>query len=130
VTIITFRHQSFGLVLEEYRNAKNGRAHCASVCGSEWKRRGATEAKAQVLQSQVSDTSRYVESGSSVALKTLQRMSWSLLGQFDEMLFEFAVEIAEQGPLSPARTSMQPEQHGRASISATHQQVHLRAVQG
>ena len=27
VTIITFRHQSFGLVLEEYRNAKNGWAH-------------------------------------------------------------------------------------------------------
>ena len=24
VTVITFRHQSFGLVLEEYRNAKNG----------------------------------------------------------------------------------------------------------
>lgn len=27
VTIISFRHQSFGLVLEEYRNAKNGWAH-------------------------------------------------------------------------------------------------------
>jgi hypothetical protein len=27
VTTITFRHQSFGLVLEEYRNAKNGWAH-------------------------------------------------------------------------------------------------------
>ena len=27
VTIITFRHQSFGLVLEEYRNVKNGWAH-------------------------------------------------------------------------------------------------------
>jgi hypothetical protein len=27
VTIITFRHQSFGLVLEEYRNAKTGWAH-------------------------------------------------------------------------------------------------------
>ena len=27
VTVITFRHQSFGLVLEEYRNAKNGWAH-------------------------------------------------------------------------------------------------------
>jgi hypothetical protein len=27
LTIITFRHQSFGLVLEEYRNAKNGWAH-------------------------------------------------------------------------------------------------------
>src|SRR5271163_50009 len=27
VTIITFRHQSFGLVLEEYRNAKQGWAH-------------------------------------------------------------------------------------------------------
>ena len=26
-TLITFRHQSFGLVLEEYRNAKNGWAH-------------------------------------------------------------------------------------------------------
>jgi hypothetical protein len=24
VTLITFRHQSFGLILEEYRNAKNG----------------------------------------------------------------------------------------------------------
>ena len=24
ITIITFRHQSFGLILEEYRNAKNG----------------------------------------------------------------------------------------------------------
>ncbi len=27
VTVITFRHQSFGLVLEEYRNAKRGWAH-------------------------------------------------------------------------------------------------------
>jgi hypothetical protein len=27
VTVITFRQQSFGLVLEEYRNAKNGWAH-------------------------------------------------------------------------------------------------------
>src|SRR5271169_6641433 len=27
VTIITFRHQSFGLVLEEYRNVKSGWAH-------------------------------------------------------------------------------------------------------
>jgi len=27
LTIISFRHQSFGLVLEEYRNAKNGWAH-------------------------------------------------------------------------------------------------------
>lgn len=27
LTIITFRHQSFGLVLEEYRNAKKGWAH-------------------------------------------------------------------------------------------------------
>ena len=27
VTIVTFRHQSFGLVLEEYRNVKNGWAH-------------------------------------------------------------------------------------------------------
>ena len=27
VTLITFRHQSFGLILEEYRNAKNGWAH-------------------------------------------------------------------------------------------------------
>ncbi len=27
VTVITFRHQSFGLVLEEYRNAKSGWAH-------------------------------------------------------------------------------------------------------
>src|SRR5215510_5487471 len=27
VTLITFRHQAFGLVLEEYRNAKNGWAH-------------------------------------------------------------------------------------------------------
>ena len=27
VTIITFRHQSFGLILEEYRNAKQGWAH-------------------------------------------------------------------------------------------------------
>jgi hypothetical protein len=27
VTIITFRHQSFGLVLEEYRNVRNGRGH-------------------------------------------------------------------------------------------------------
>jgi hypothetical protein len=24
VTLISFRHQSFGLILEEYRNAKNG----------------------------------------------------------------------------------------------------------
>ena len=24
LTLITFRHQSFGLILEEYRNAKNG----------------------------------------------------------------------------------------------------------
>jgi Activator of Hsp90 ATPase homolog 1-like protein len=24
VTLVTFRHQSFGLILEEYRNAKNG----------------------------------------------------------------------------------------------------------
>ena len=48
----------------------------------------------------------------------------------NEMVFELAVEIAEQGPLSPARTSVQPEQHGRAPISPTRQQVHLRAVQG
>ncbi len=27
VTIITFRHQSFGLLLEEYRNVKSGWAH-------------------------------------------------------------------------------------------------------
>jgi hypothetical protein len=27
VTVITFRHQSFGLILEEYRNAKNGWGH-------------------------------------------------------------------------------------------------------
>jgi hypothetical protein len=27
VTVITFRHQAFGLVLEEYRNAKHGWAH-------------------------------------------------------------------------------------------------------
>jgi hypothetical protein len=27
VTTVTFRHQSFGLVLEEYRNAKNGWGH-------------------------------------------------------------------------------------------------------
>jgi hypothetical protein len=27
VTLITFRRQSFGLILEEYRNAKNGWAH-------------------------------------------------------------------------------------------------------
>jgi hypothetical protein len=27
VTLITFRHQSFGLVLEEYRNAKSGWAY-------------------------------------------------------------------------------------------------------
>src|ERR1700693_2889100 len=27
VTIVTFRHQSFGLVLEEYRNVKSGWAH-------------------------------------------------------------------------------------------------------
>lgn len=27
LTIISFRHQSFGLVLEEYRNAKHGWAH-------------------------------------------------------------------------------------------------------
>jgi len=27
MTVITFRHQSFGLVLEEYRNVKNGWAH-------------------------------------------------------------------------------------------------------
>jgi hypothetical protein len=27
VTTITFRHQSFGLILDEYRNAKNGWAH-------------------------------------------------------------------------------------------------------
>ncbi|MGA8268494.1 MAG: hypothetical protein WB787_12070, partial [Candidatus Acidiferrales bacterium] len=27
MTLITFRHQSFGLILEEYRKAKNGWAH-------------------------------------------------------------------------------------------------------
>jgi hypothetical protein len=27
VTVITFRHQSFGLILEEYRNAKGGWGH-------------------------------------------------------------------------------------------------------
>jgi hypothetical protein len=27
VTVITFRHQSFGLVLEEYRNVKEGWGH-------------------------------------------------------------------------------------------------------
>ena len=27
ITIVTFRHQSFGLVLEEYRNVKGGWAH-------------------------------------------------------------------------------------------------------
>jgi hypothetical protein len=27
VTVITFRHQSFGLILEEYRNAKSGWGH-------------------------------------------------------------------------------------------------------
>jgi len=47
-----------------------------------------------------------------------------------EMVFELAVEIAEQGPLSPAGTSMQPKQHGRAPISTSRQQVHLRAVEG
>jgi hypothetical protein len=45
VTILTFRQQSFGLVLEEYRNAKNGWAHLHSVCDSERKRRGPTEAR-------------------------------------------------------------------------------------
>src|SRR5579875_2922788 len=46
----------------------------------------------------------------------------------DEMVFELAVEIAEQRPLSPARPSMQPEQDGRGPISATCQEVELRTL--
>jgi len=48
----------------------------------------------------------------------------------DEMVFELAVEIAKQRPLSPARTAMEPKQHRCAPISATRQQVQLCVIQG
>jgi hypothetical protein len=44
VTLITFRHQSFGLILEEYRNVKSGWDTRTSRCGCGRKRRGLIEA--------------------------------------------------------------------------------------
>jgi hypothetical protein len=45
VTMITFRHRSFGLVLEVYGNSKNGWAHLHERMRSKGKRCGPTEAR-------------------------------------------------------------------------------------
>jgi hypothetical protein len=45
VTIIAFRHQSLGLVLEGTETQRMAGHTCKSVCGSERKRHGPTEAR-------------------------------------------------------------------------------------